>query len=76
MSRQNIVSTWWDMKGRWFFVIFQCKDGSQRQYRFSSIQGQAIEAGADPKDFVGVQTGQTPAAAIAEAAVDIAELLL
>ena len=76
MSRQNIVATRWDLKARWFFVTFHLKDGSLRTYRYDPLSGHQIEAGADPKNFVGVQMGADVAAELAEAAVNIVELLL
>ena len=75
MSRHNIQNARWSPRGTWYFVTFATKNGSALTYRYDPASGRAIDAGADPKDFVGVQTGRVDASEIAEAVETLGELL-
>jgi hypothetical protein len=55
MSRGNIVSQGWLEQGVVYFVVFEIHHGpaGTRTYIYDAAAGEAIENGADPKDFNG-----------------------
>lgn len=55
MSRENIIAIVPDPDGEGVVVTFQTHKGGEISYLYDEVDGAAIIAGADPKDFSGTR---------------------